>query len=138
MTTVRALIAATMVVGLFGVAVAKLPPAPPLTDQQKAEKAAKDKAAADTAKAELARAEDRAVANYTANMKAKGVTVKAQLPPGIQPPPAAAAPSATTAAPQAAASQPVSGAQPSHSDAGKSLPAQPEKASNAHSPATKQ
>jgi hypothetical protein len=135
MTTMRALIAAAMVVGLFGVAVAKLPPAPPLTEQQKAEKAAKDKAAADAAKAELARAEDRAVANYTANMKAKGVTVKPQLPPGIQPPPAAAAPAP---APQAAASQPVSGAQPPHSDAGKSLPAQPEKASNAHSPATKQ
>jgi len=137
MTTMRALIAATMVVGFFGVAVAKLPPAPPLTEEQKSEKAAKDKAAADAAKAELARAEDRAVANYMANMKAKGVTVKSQLPPGIQPPPAAPAP-ASAAAPQAAASQPVSGAQPSRSDAGKGLPAQPEKASNAHSPATKQ
>ena len=139
MKTMRALIAAAMVVGLFGIAVAKLPPAPPLTEEQKAEKAAKDKAAADAAKAELARAEDRAVANYMANMKAKGVTVKPQLPPGIQPPPAPSAQAAApAAAPQAAASQPVSGAQPSRSDGGKSLPAQPEKASNAHSPATKQ
>ena len=71
-TTIRALLGAALVVGAFGVAVAKLPPAPPMTDQQKAEKAAKDKATADVEKAALARAEDRAVANYQANMKAKG------------------------------------------------------------------
>ena len=52
MTTVRALAGATLVVALFGVAVAKLPPAPPLTEEQKADKAAKDKAAADLAKAQ--------------------------------------------------------------------------------------
>lgn len=107
-TTIRALIAAALVVGAFGIAVAKLPPAPPMTDQQKAEQAAKDKATADSAKAELARAEDKAVANYVANQKAKGKTVD------VQP---------------AATSESASG--------GKSLPAQPEKASNAHSPPKK-
>ena len=43
-TTIRALLGAALVVTAFGVAVAKLPPAPPMTDEQKAEKAAKDKA----------------------------------------------------------------------------------------------
>ncbi len=142
-TTIRAMLGAGLVVAAFSAAVAKLPPAPPLTDEQKAEKAAKDKAAADAAKAELARAEDKAVANYTANMKAKGVTVKPQLPPGIQPPPAPAQPPATQASAQPAPSQPAaaqpqaSGAQPSPGDAAKSLPSEPEKASNAHSPAKK-
>ena len=55
MTTMRALIAATMVVGFFGVAVAKLPPAPPLTEEQKSEKAAKDKAAAEAKKSDAAK-----------------------------------------------------------------------------------
>ena len=35
-TTIRALLGAALVVTAFGVAVAKLPPAPPLTDEQKA------------------------------------------------------------------------------------------------------
>jgi hypothetical protein len=109
-TTIRALIGAALVVAAFGVAVAKLPPAPPLTDQQKAEKAAKDKATADDEKAALAKAEDKAVANYAANEKAKGKTVNI--------------PSSAT---------PASGA----SGADKSVPAQPEKASNAHSPPKK-
>ena len=107
-TTIRALIGAALVVAAFGVAVAKLPPAPPLTDQQKAEKAAKDKATADAEKAALAKAEDKAVANYVANEKAKGKTVNVPAPAGA-----------------------------SASGADKSLPAQPEKASNAHSPPTK-
>jgi hypothetical protein len=106
-TTIRALVGAALVLAAFGIAVAKLPPAPPMTDQQKAEKAAKDKATADTAKAELARAEDKAIANYVANAKAKGVTSKVQMP----------------------AAEGSSG--------GKALPAQAEKASNAHSPAKK-
>ena len=92
-TTIRALLGAALVVGAFGVAVAKLPPAPPLTDEQKAAKAA----------------EDHAVSKYIADQKAKGITVTPQLPPG--PPPSA--------------------------DGAKSLPAQPEKASNAHSPPQK-
>lgn len=110
-TTIRALIAASAVVGVFGVAVAKLPPAPPLSDQQKAEKAAKDKASADAEKAALAKAEDKAIANYVANEKAKGKTVS--LP--------------------SAAATPAAGS----SGADKSLSAQPEKASNAHSPPKK-
>ena len=110
-TTIRALLGAALVVTAFGVAVAKLPPAPPLTEEQKAEKATKDKAAADTAKAQLMRAEDKAVANYAANQKAKGVAVNVQMSAG-----------------QHAAGD---------SGGGKSLPAQPEKASNAHSPPKK-
>jgi hypothetical protein len=70
-TTFKALLSAALVVGVFSVAVAKLPPPPPQTDEQKAEKAAKDKAAADAAKAQLTKAEDRAVANYQSNMKGK-------------------------------------------------------------------
>ncbi|MEO9163877.1 MAG: hypothetical protein ABI349_16045 [Casimicrobiaceae bacterium] len=106
-TTIRALIGAALVVAAFGVAVAKLPPAPPLTDEQKAEKAAKTKATADAAKAEVTRAEDKAIANYVANEKAKGVTVKTQM-----------------------------SAAEGSSGGGKGLSAQPEKAS-AHSPAKK-
>jgi hypothetical protein len=78
MRTLRALIAAALVVGLFGAAVAKLPPPAPLTDAQKAaaeEKKAKDAAAAAAAKAQLAKAEDRVVARYLAEMKAKGKPV---------------------------------------------------------------
>jgi hypothetical protein len=140
--TIRGLLGAGLVVAAFGAAVAKLPPAPPMTDQQKAEKAAKDKATADAAKAELARAEDKAVANYMSNMKAKGVSVNPpQLGPGVQPPaaPAQAAPTQAAAQPAAGAQQTpaVSGAQPSPSDAAKGLPSEPEKASNAHSPAKK-
>ena len=113
-TTIRALLGAGLVVTAFSVAVAKLPPPPPLTDAQKAEKAAKDKASADTAKAELERAEDKAVANYRANQKG------------------AAPPAAGTSARAAGA-----GAPSGDSGGGKSLPAQPEKASNAHSPPQK-
>ena len=71
LTTIRALLGAALVVTAFGVAVAKLPPAPPMTDAQKAEKAAKDKATADSAKAELMKAEDRVVSRYLAGQKAK-------------------------------------------------------------------
>lgn len=106
-TTIRALASAVLVVTAFGVAVAKLPPTPPMTDAQKAEKAAKDKATADTAKAELTKAEDRAIANYVANQKAKGMTPHVSA--GVTP----------------------------SADGGKGLPAQPEKASNAHSPVKK-
>jgi hypothetical protein len=96
MTTLRALIAAALVVGLFGVAVAKLPPPAPLTDAQKAaaeEKKAKDAAAAEVAKAQQTKAEDRVAAHYFADMKAKGKTVS---PPQAltAPAPAAAAPAA--------------------------------------------
>ena len=106
-TTIRALLGAGLVVTAFGVAVAKLPPPPPLTDAQKADKAAEAKATADAAKAALLRAEDKAVANYQANMKAKGA-------------PANTHPAVGTG----------------DSGSGKTLPAQPEKA-GAHSPPKK-
>jgi hypothetical protein len=80
MKTLRALIAAGLVVGTFGVAVAKLPPPAPLTEEQKKaaeEKKAKDAAAAEAAKAAQARAEDRVAAKYFADMKSKGKQVPA-------------------------------------------------------------
>jgi hypothetical protein len=88
MKTLRALVAAGIVVASFGAAVAKLPPPAPLTDEQKKaaeEKKAKDAAAAEAAKAAQARAEDRVVAKYQADMKAKG-----QPAPSPQMPPAGA------------------------------------------------
>lgn len=108
-TTMRAVLGAGLVVTAFGVAVAKLPPPPPMTDAQKAEKAAKDKATADAAKEQLTRAEDKAVANYIANQKAKGLPVKAQMPDS----------------------------QAGTEGGGKNLPAPPEKAANANSPPKK-
>src|SRR3954470_8233523 len=78
MTTLRALLAAALVVVSFGIAVAKLPPPPPPTDEQKAaaeEKKGKDAAAAEVAKAQQTRAEDRVAARYIAEQKAKGITV---------------------------------------------------------------
>ena len=83
-TTIRALICAALVVGAFGAAVAKLPPAPPMTEEQKAAKAAKDKASAEAEKAALAKAEDKAVANYVANQKAMGKTVNVPSPAGAE------------------------------------------------------
>ena len=85
MTTIRGLAGAVLVVACFGVAVAKLPPAPPMTDAQKAaaeEKKAKDAAAAEATKAIQSRAEDRVAARYFAEMKAKGKTV---TPPQMGP-----------------------------------------------------
>ncbi len=80
MKTLRALVAAGFVVASFGVAVAKLPPPAPLTEEQKKaaeEKKAKDAVAAEATKAAQARAEDRAAARYFADMKAKGKQVPA-------------------------------------------------------------
>ena len=99
MTTLRALIAAGLVVGTFGVAVAKLPAPPPMTDAQKAaaeEKKGKDAVAAEAAKAAQARAEDRVAARYFAEAKAQGKTVPAPQTTVTAP---AAPPAAATAAP---------------------------------------
>lgn len=102
MTTLRALIAAALVVGMFGMAVAKLPPPAPLTDAQKAaadEKKVKDAVAADAAKGQQTKAEDRVASRYFAEMKGKG---KAVSPPQALPAAAApAAPPAKGAAPAA-------------------------------------
>ncbi len=91
MKTLRALIAAGLVVATFGVAVAKLPPPAPLTEEQKKaaeEKKAKDAAAAEATKAAQVRAEERVVAKYFADMKAKGKQVS---PPQLAPATAASA-----------------------------------------------
>ena len=82
MTTLRALLAAGIVITTFGLAVAKIPAPPPMDDKAKAaaeEKKAKDAAAADAAKAAQARAEDRVAARYLAEQKAKGKTVTPQM-----------------------------------------------------------
>ena len=93
MKTIRAVLAAAFVIASFGVAVAKLPPAAPLTDAQKAEAKAKADAAADLAKQQLARAEDRVAAQYFAAMKAQGKVVPApQLAAALAAPAKAAAP----------------------------------------------
>jgi hypothetical protein len=96
MKTIRAVLAATLVVASFGFAVAKMPPAPPLTDVQKAEAKAKADAAADMAKQQQARVEDRVAAQYFANMKAQGKVVP---PPQQAVAPAAPAVPAKAAAP---------------------------------------
>jgi hypothetical protein len=88
-TTLRALIAAGVVVASFGLAVAKLPP---LTDEQKAAATAKKEKDAEVAKkdaADLAKAQDRVAAKYIADQKAKGKTVTPQM--GATPPPDKAA-----------------------------------------------
>ncbi len=82
MTTLRALIAAGLVIVTFGLAVAKLPPPPPMDEKAKAaaeEKKAKDAAAAAADAAALARAEDRVAARYIAEERAKGKVVTPQM-----------------------------------------------------------
>ena len=91
-TTLRALIAAGVVVASFGLAVAKLPP---LTDEQKAAAAAKKEKDAEVAQkdaGDLAKAQDRVAAKYTAEQKAKGKTVTPQTVATPPPPSAAPAP----------------------------------------------
>lgn len=98
MKTMQAVLGAALVVASFGIAVAKLPPAPPMTDAQKAAaEEAKAKAAAATALAaqQQAQAEDRVAARYFADMKAKGKAVPAAH--------MAAAPAAAAKAPAPAA-----------------------------------
>ena len=100
MKTLRALVAAGLVVGVFGVAVAKLPPpAPPTEEQKKAaeEKKVKDAAAAEAAKAAQGRASDRTAARYFADMKAKGKQV---TPPQMGPSSDASAGSAVSSKPE--------------------------------------
>jgi len=102
MTTLRALIAAGLVVATFGWAVAKLPP--PLDDKAKAaaeEKKAKDAATAAADAAALARAEDRVAARYLAEQKAKGKVVPPQMGRTAQGAAAAPAKSAAHAPPPA-------------------------------------
>ena len=96
MTMLRALFAAGVVVATFGIALAKLPPSPPLDDKAKAateEKKAKDAAAADAVKTLQAKAEDRVAARYIAEQKVKGKAVTPQMGPTV----AAAAPAKAAA-----------------------------------------
>lgn len=105
MTTLRALLAAGVVVATFGIALAKLPPPPPLDDQAKAaaeEKKAKDAATAEAVKVQQAKAENRVVARYIAEQKAKGITVTPQLGPTATAAPAKAPAPAAKDAPGAA------------------------------------
>lgn len=107
MTTLRALIAAGMVVATFGLALAKLPPAPPMDDKAKAaaeEKKAKDSVAAEAVKARQAKAEDRVAARYIAEQKAKGKAVTPQMGPTVV---AAATPAKGAPAPAAKAAPPA-------------------------------
>ena len=105
MKTIRALFGAALIVATFGWAVAKLPPAPPLSDAQKAaaeETKAKAAAATELAKQQQARAEDRVVARYFADMKAKGKSVPApQVAPAAPTAPQPPAAKTATVAPAA-------------------------------------
>lgn len=67
----KKIIAAIALGTILGIAYAKLPPAPPKSEAQKAAEA--EKAAAGKAKeaAELARAQEKAVANFKKNMERK-------------------------------------------------------------------
>jgi hypothetical protein len=71
-------------------AFAKLPPAPPPDPVAVAAKAEKDKAAAEKTKADQARYEDRAVANFQANMKMAGKPIPKPIPIVIAAAPAVA------------------------------------------------
>ena len=77
MKAIVAALAAGLMIGTFAASHAKLPPAPPKSDAEKAAEA--NKAAATKAKeAELnAKAQDRAVANYKKN---KGVSMSPSKP----------------------------------------------------------
>ena len=78
MTTLRALLAAGLVIATFSLAVGKLPPPPPMDDAAKAaaeEKKAKDAATAEAAKQLQSRIEDRVAARYIAEQRAKGIIV---------------------------------------------------------------
>jgi hypothetical protein len=96
MKTIRVLLLAAVVVASFGIAEAKLPAPPPMSDAQKAEAKAKADAAADLAKQQQARAEDRVAAQYFASMKAQG---KAVPPPQMAATAVATGGSAKAAAP---------------------------------------
>ena len=90
-TTLRALIAAGVVVASFGLAVAKLPPLDDAAKAAAAAKKEKDAATAEKDKAELAAVQDRVVSKYTAEQRGKGKTVTPQMDATAAPPPAKAA-----------------------------------------------
>ncbi|MGH8851868.1 MAG: hypothetical protein ACREYD_12810 [Casimicrobiaceae bacterium] len=77
-TTLRALIAAGVVIASFGLALAKLPPLDEAGKAAAAAKKEKAAAAAEVAKAQVAKAEDRAVANYMSH-KGNGTAAPAPM-----------------------------------------------------------
>ena len=76
---ITALAPALLVAVTLGVAVAKLPPTPPMDPAKAEEKKAKDAATAAVAAAQQARAEDRVAARYMLEQKAKGKVVTPQM-----------------------------------------------------------
>lgn len=70
---------ALLVAVTLGVAVAKLPPAPPMDPAKAEEKKAKDAATAAVGAAQQAKAEDRVAARYMMEQKAKGNAVTPQM-----------------------------------------------------------
>lgn len=74
-----ALLPLALVAGSLGIAVAKLPAAPPMDPAKADEKKAKDAASAASAAALQAKAEDRAAAHYLTRQKAKGNVVTPQM-----------------------------------------------------------
>ena len=73
----KKLIACLAAGAIAGSAFAKLPAPPPMTEEQKAEKAAKDKASAAKESELLAKAQDKSVAHY----KGKGAKADAKAAP---------------------------------------------------------
>jgi uncharacterized lipoprotein YajG len=66
------ILAAGLMLGAFAASQAKLPPAPPKTDAEKAAEAEKAKATKAKGDADLVKAQDKAVANYKKNQAAMG------------------------------------------------------------------
>jgi len=101
----KSLLMASVLLAASGLAVAKLPPAPPV-DPAKAEEAKQKEAEAKAKAAELqAKYEDKAVTAFAAKAKAEGKEFKPSVGPGVPgaPPPAPAAATAAMAGkPQAA------------------------------------
>ena len=66
------ILAAGLMLGAFAATQAKLPPAPPKTDAEKAAEADKAKAAKAKDDSDLGKAQEKAVANYKKNHAAMG------------------------------------------------------------------
>src|SRR6186713_2792495 len=109
-----ALLPMALVVGTLGLAVAKLPAAPPMDPAKAEEKKAKDAATAAAGAALQAKAEDRAAAHYSTQQKAKGKVVTPQMQPnwGEMEAKAKEAASKVPGAQPAPATQPVAAANP--------------------------
>ena len=79
MTTAKFIIAAAVAAFSLNV-VAKIPPPPPVDPKVAEEQAAKDKAVAEKSMADQAKYEDKAAANFRANMKKAGKPVPRPTP----------------------------------------------------------